>query len=350
VGEALGHDRDHQERTPGKQDMMDLHLRSDELRNERELRERMLNRIQDVVYVLNLRENRLAFISSEISLLLGHPWSDVRTWGYNLFPELMHPEDLKMQPFFHARLASIRDGENLDLQYRMRDVNGEWRWMRSREVVLERTDAGEPSLVLGVAEDFTEHKRGEKRFREMALLDELTGLRNRRGFVAIADQYTKIARRQKQRFSLLFFDMDRFKAINDSYGHHEGDTALKCAADILRKTFRTSDILCRYGGDEFAALAVDTAGYGSDVLRERIRKNADDWNAASSRPYRIEFSIGVFVFDPSQGGGAATDADLFEEAISKADEDMYRDKAERRCARSEETAGNHPVPSDASRS
>jgi diguanylate cyclase (GGDEF)-like protein/PAS domain S-box-containing protein len=333
VSEEQGQDRRSQEGMSGNRDLMALHLRADELHNERELRERMLNRIQDVVYVLNLRENRLSFVSSEISLLLGHPWHAVRAWGQDLFPELMHPEDLKMRPFFHARLSSIRDGEALDLQYRMRDANGEWRWMRSREVVLERTDAGEPTLVLGVAEDFTAHKKGENRLRELALLDELTGLRNRRGFVAIADQYAKIARRQKQRFSLLFFDMDRFKTINDTYGHNEGDNALKCAADILRKTFRTSDILCRYGGDEFAALAVDAAGYGSDVLRARIRKNADDWNAASCRPYRIEFSIGVFIFDPAKSDAGTADADLFEEAIHKADEDMYRDKAARRTGR-----------------
>jgi diguanylate cyclase (GGDEF)-like protein len=324
------HDRQSQDRDPGNLELNALELRADELMNERELRERMLNRIPDVVYVLNLREDRLSFVSSEISLLLGHPWHSVRTWGHNLFPELMHPEDLKMRPFFHARLSSIRDGESLDLQYRMRDSNGEWRWMRSREVVLERTESGEPHLVLGVAEDFTVHKQGENRLREMALLDELTGLRNRRGFVAIAEQYAKIARRQGQRFSLLFFDLDRFKLINDTYGHREGDRALREAADILTRTFRTSDIVCRYGGDEFAALAVDTAGYGSDILRARIRKNAEEWNASSGRPYRIEFSIGVFVFDPAQGETGSSDVDLFEEAVRKADEDMYRDKAARR--------------------
>jgi diguanylate cyclase (GGDEF)-like protein/PAS domain S-box-containing protein len=310
--------------------MKTLVHRSKELLKERELRERMLNCMQDVVYVLDVQSDRLVFISSEISLLLGYPWEHIQSWGDALFPTLMHPEDLAMRPFFHARLSTVRDGESLDLQYRMRDARGEWRWLRSREVILERTDEGDPLRVLGIAEDFTSRKRDEDRLREMALVDELTGLRNRRGFLAIAEQYTRIARRQDQRFSLFFIDLDHFKRINDNCGHSEGDQALRAAAGILERTFRSSDILCRFGGDEFAALAVDTAEYGSDILRERIRRSQEEWNVSSRKPYRIEFSIGVSVFDPSRIDPGKTEADLFVEALHRADEAMYKDKAARR--------------------
>jgi diguanylate cyclase (GGDEF)-like protein/PAS domain S-box-containing protein len=311
-------------------EMSSLELRFAELKRERELRERMLNRIPDVVYVVDVRANRLVFVSSEIALLLGHPWQDIHAWADNLFAELMHPEDFALRPFFHARLSSIRDGELLDLQYRMRDARGEWRWMRSRELVLERSEEGEPVRVLGVAEDFTERKRDEDRLREMALVDELTGLRNRRGFVAIAEQYTRIARRQGQKFSLIFIDLDRFKSINDNFGHSEGDCALKAAGEVLQQTLRSSDILCRYGGDEFAVLAIDAAGHGCDVLIDRIRTGIEDWNVASDKPYRIEVSVGLYVFDPSLYDGEASDANLFEEAIRKADQAMYKNKAVRR--------------------
>ncbi len=310
--------------------MKNLELRFAEHKKERELRGRLLNRVQDVVYVLDVRANRLVFISSEIALVLGHPWKRIQSWAHNLFTELMHPEDLALRPLFHARLSAIRDGEMLDLQYRMRDGRGEWRWMRSRELVLERTEEGEPSRVLGVCEDFTDRKREEDRLREQSLVDELTGLRNRRGFIAIAEQYTRIARRQGQRFSLMFLDLDRFKSINDNFGHQEGDDALKAAAGVLRRTFRSSDILCRYGGDEFAALAVDAAGHGSDIVKARIRKNMQDWNASSGKPYRIDFSIGLSVFDPSLYAADTSDVQLFEEAIRKADEAMYQDKTLRR--------------------
>ena len=317
-------------RTIADVEMRNLEIRFAELTKERELRERMLNRVQDVVYVLDVRANRLIFISSEIALVLGHPWKRIQSWADNLFTELMHPEDLALRPLFHARLSAIQDGEMLDLQYRMRDARGEWRWMRSRELVLERTEEGEPSRVLGVCEDFTDRKRDEDRLRELSLVDELTGLRNRRGFIAIAEQYTRIARRQGQKFSLIFLDLDRFKSINDNFGHREGDDALKAAAGVLLQTFRSSDILCRYGGDEFAALAVDAAGHGSDIVKARIRKNMQDWNATSRKPYRIDFSIGLSIFDPSLYDGKTSDAQLFEEAIRKADEAMYEDKTVRR--------------------
>ena len=167
----------------------------------------------------------------------------------------------------------------------------------------------------------------------MALIDELTGLRNRRGFVAISEQYARIAQRQGQRFAVFFIDLDRFKFINDTYGHGEGDRALKAAAAMLEKTFRASDILCRFGGDEFAALAVDTAEQGSEILAGRIRRNVEEWNASSARPYRIEFSIGNAIFDPAKTEGVRSGPSPFEDALRAADQAMYRDKSARRSQR-----------------
>jgi diguanylate cyclase (GGDEF)-like protein/PAS domain S-box-containing protein len=314
-------------------DMRELEALSSELQKERELRERMLNCVQDVVYVLDAQENKLTFISSEIALLLGYPRKNIQAWKDDLFPRLMHPEDLALLPIFHARLANIRDGETLDFQFRMRDAKGEFRWLRSREVILERSDEGEPARVLGIAEDFTSRRREEDHLREMALIDELTGLRNRRGFVAISEQYARIALRQGQQFAVFFIDLDRFKFINDTFGHGEGDRALKAAAATLEKTFRSSDILCRFGGDEFAALAVDTAEQGSEILTSRIRRNIEEWNAASSRPYRIDFSIGNAIFNPAKNEGARAGTSPFEAALRAADQAMYRDKNARRSQR-----------------
>ena len=286
--------------------MRELEALSSELQKERELRERMLNCVQDVVYVLDAQENKLTFISSEIALLLGYPRKNIQAWKDDLFPRLMHPEDLALLPIFHARLANIRDGETLDFQFRMRDAKGEFRWLRSREVILERSDEGEPARVLGIAEDFTSRRREEDHLREMALIDELTGLRNRRGFVAISEQYARIALRQGQQFAV---------------------------AATLEKTFRSSDIRCRFGGDEFAALAVDTAEQGSEILTSRIRRNIEEWNAASSRPYRIEFSIGNAIFNPAKNEGARAGTSPFEAALRAADQAMYRDKNARRSQR-----------------
>lgn len=89
-----------------------------------------------------------------------------------------------------------------------------------------------------------------------ALFDELTGLYNRRGFVTIASEQLKLAHRLGQSVALAFFDLDEMKGINDSFGHDAGDRALKSTAGILKSAFRSADVLARWAGDEFVALAV----------------------------------------------------------------------------------------------
>src|SRR6267142_6479786 len=89
----------------------------------------------------------------------------------------------------------------------------------------------------------------------LALTDELTGLYNRRGFVAVAERQMSLGRRSGQRMLLFMIDLDHLKRINDSFGHLEGDRALKHTAYALEETFRDSDVVARLGGDEFAVLA-----------------------------------------------------------------------------------------------
>ena len=99
-----------------------------------------------------------------------------------------------------------------------------------------------------------DHK-GEEALLALSLTDELTGLYNRRRFFVLTEQCLKVAVRTKKRSLLLFIDMDDLKWINDHYGHNEGDQALIDLANILKKTFRESDIIARIGGDEFVVLS-----------------------------------------------------------------------------------------------
>ena len=105
--------------------------------------------------------------------------------------------------------------------------------------------------------DVTERKRLEEKLQNMSLVDDLTGLYNRRGFFALSQQQLKIAERTKQKALLFFADLDNMKQINDALGHQEGDNALVEVASVLKETFRKSDIIGRLGGDEFAVLAID---------------------------------------------------------------------------------------------
>ena len=161
--------------------------------------------------------------------------------------------------------------------------------------------------------------------RSLSLIDDLTGLYNRRGFADLGEQYLKLARRTARGVTTVFLDVDRFKTINDSLGHHVGDRALIKVADILKATFRRSDIIARLGGDEFAVLALEASGESSDLLIERLRERFKEFNQSSREPFQLSVSIGI----------ARHDGDMrvrLEELVSEADNAMYDEKRRKRKA------------------
>jgi two-component system cell cycle response regulator len=161
--------------------------------------------------------------------------------------------------------------------------------------------------------------------RSLSLIDDLTGLYNRRGFADLGEQYLKLARRTARGVTMVFLDLDRFKTINDSLGHHVGDRALMKVADILRATFRRSDIVARLGGDEFAVLALEASGESSELLLDRLRERFQDFNRTSHEPYQLVVSMGMARHD----GDARI---RLEDLLAEADSAMYEDKRGRRKA------------------
>ena len=132
--------------------------------------------------------------------------------------------------------------------------------------------------------------------RSLSLLDELTGLYNRKGFVRLGEQYIKLARRSGRGGALVFFDIDRFRTINEALGHHVGDRALLNVADLLQSTVRTSDLVARLGGDEFAVLALESTSETSDGLVIRIRGAIEEFNELGKEPYTLSASLGLARF------------------------------------------------------
>ena len=159
----------------------------------------------------------------------------------------------------------------------------------------------------------------EEELRSLSLRDGLTALYNRRGLVTLAEQQLKIADRMKKEMMMIYIDLDKMKYINDTFGHQEGDRALIDTADILRNTFRGSDIIARIGGDEFAILALETGATYSEILVNRLKANVETHNDKSSRSYALSFSVGVTHYDP----GAPCSID---ELLSRADALMYEQK------------------------
>ncbi len=189
---------------------------------------------------------------------------------------------------------------------------------------LVKSEITTPMLVRAVRHAIERHRLFSA-LRSLSLIDDLTGLYNRRGFSDLGEQYLKLARRSGRGVTMVYLDVDRFKTINDSLGHHVGDRALIKVADILRATFRRSDIIARLGGDEFGVLALEAADESADLLIQRLRERIVDFNETSPEPYQLSVSIGM----------AHHDDDLrvrLEDLVAEADSAMYREKHGKRAA------------------
>ena len=169
--------------------------------------------------------------------------------------------------------------------------------------------------AVGIIRDITERKQAEHKLREYAEKDSLTGLFNRRKFYETLEQERERAVRYARSLSLVMFDIDHFKAVNDAYGHAVGDQVLKTTASIVTDHIRKADILGRIGGEEFAVLATETTAESALALAEKIRSAIE--MADHDHVGRITVSLGVSEYD----NGLTLD-----EFVRRADEALYAAK------------------------
>lgn len=159
----------------------------------------------------------------------------------------------------------------------------------------------------------------EEDLLNLSITDPLTGLHNRRGFLSLAVQQLKLSDRNKRRMQLYFADLDGLKWINDTLGHDEGDKALIEAAAVFKETFRTSDIIARLGGDEYAVLAVDINEANSEIFTARLQSLIDTRNNQENRKYKLSISVGCSYYDPENPCS-------IDELMASADKLMYEQK------------------------
>lgn len=158
---------------------------------------------------------------------------------------------------------------------------------------------------------------------QLATVDDLTRISNRQGFIALARHALGLCSRTKVSASLVFLDLNKFKPINDRFGHAEGDAALTAFASLMKKSFRESDVIARLGGDEFVALLTGTNSDRAEEVVSRFRDAIDSYNRASERGYDITFSDGIVTVDHDH-------KQTIESILSSADSLMYEDKLKRR--------------------
>jgi len=210
--------------------------------------------------------------------------------------DFIHREDKASILGHYDEMVSAADSEIRTADFRVLRENKTWRWPRVKDIVFTRDETGEPFQVVGVLDDVTDRKEREEALRRASAIDPLTGLLNRRGFMDSAGLQPQSSGIRALPYALAFFDVDNLKDINDRHGHGEGDIALKAVADALRMSFRSSDILARFGGDEFVAFASNVTATTIGPLLGRIRRNIASISGAMGKPWKLECSIGCSFF------------------------------------------------------
>ena len=237
------------------------------------------------------------------------------------FQNITHTDDVGNDL---ANLYRLIQGETPTCQVEKRYVHklGQVVWaMNSVSLVHDSED--NPAHFIFQIQDISERKRAESALQSLSLVDELTGLYNRRGFLAVTEQYLESFQRSDNGLVVLYADLDGLKGINDSLGHLEGDRALVRTAEVLKEAFRSSDIIARLGGDEFVLLASVGADESAESLTDRLQQKIALVNAQRNRPYNLSISIGVAHYDPNE-------ACTIEELMGRADRVMYEEKRKKR--------------------
>lgn len=274
---------------------------------------------QNGVWDWNMETNEV-FFSRRWKEMLGYEEHEIQG-SIEEWEKRVHPDD-KARVLADIEKHTKGEAANYENEHRVLCKNGTYKWILDRGMIVSRDAGGKPARMIGTHTDITERKRAEETIRELSLTDELTGLRNRRGFLTLAQMEMALIRRTKRQMALFYIDLDGMKKINDSFGHSIGDLALRDMAQILRQTFRESDIICRLGGDEFAVLALETTGKPREQIIRRLQVKIDSHNNTANRQYTIAISVGMVHVE----SGSKTS---LEELMAQADAEMYHAKQKR---------------------
>src|SRR5215210_7471409 len=281
--------------------------------------------VPSVAYVYEPGVNgQCLYISPSIERVLGYTQESWIADG-GLWDRLLHPDDADRVITNETECAT--SGEALVQEYRISRADGRVVWIRDEMTVVRGDGDSAPPLFFGVFLDVTDRKRMEAELERLALYDSLTGLPNRALF---SDRLTHAIDRRgrSQATAVYFLDMDRFKRINDSLGHHAGDEVLREVAARIQRAIRPEDTVARFGGDEFTVLCEAVGGVLEAVgVADRLQRELAEPVYAGGAELRLSASIGIALAEP---GDDMSTSRLVEDA----DAAMYRAK-ERGGARTE---------------
>lgn len=267
---------------------------ADEGAPESERRLQALGRLSpSFFYVLDFLTRKPLYTSRSLPQVLGHGPDQ-------LLSSITHPQDLAAVVDRWAELEALPDGAHVEYLRRLRDAAGNYRWFSTRETIFKRNAAGGPSEVLGIATDVSELKEFERRLDELARVDPVTGLPNQRVVRERLDLLFAEGVRGRS-FALVMIDLDQWKRLGNTWGEAAANRALAAVARLLRGNIRKTDLVGRYGADEFCVLLPDIKPAPATALAEKLRRAL----GRITDPCPITATFGVCCFDPSTPNAAA---------------------------------------------
>nr|WP_320050304.1 diguanylate cyclase [uncultured Desulfuromonas sp.] len=301
-----------------KREAQDLLLR--QKNEELNLSHQKLNYAQKMAHLgswhWNVATNELLW-SDEVFRIMG---DDIQSYAptFDRFLEKIHPEDRARAD--QAIQAALSNHTPYEVEHRI---------IRSDETVRHVREQGEVTVdgkqeisgMVGTILDMTAIIELQQKLEKLAITDELTGALNRRQLFREGEKLCKLASRYQTPFSVIFYDLDHFKSINDSYGHLVGDEVLQQITAVVRDSLRDADILARYGGEEFCILAPETEAQQAENLAERIRNNVKRHIIAPSHHPTFVFNVTI-----SLGITEHVENETFSSVIDRADQAAYQAK------------------------
>jgi diguanylate cyclase (GGDEF)-like protein/PAS domain S-box-containing protein len=323
------------------QDMTGRRQIEDQLRASQHFIEQITELTPNLLYIYDHIEQRNVYINRSVAEILGYSATAIQSMGANLFPIICHPDDLYLVYQSMQQLDSLQDREFVEVEYRVKNAQGQWCWLYSRDMVFSRTADGRLKQTLGTSQDISKRKKVELALREaeynlrlanqelekLVNIDGLTQIANRRCFDHRLEQEWQRLYREQEFLSLLLFDVDYFKRYNDAYGHLLGDECLiKIAQSVQQVIFRPADLLARYGGEEFVVILPNTDIDGTMVIAQRIHTAIQDLaipHQASKVSNIVTISIGISSLIPTSELSPSN-------LIEQADQALYRAKQQGR--------------------
>ncbi len=280
----------------------------------------------DLIYkrVINASLDVIISINEKEEILL---WNDaaIRTFGFTEDEALGKPVRIIIPKRYHRKHENgmrrfIKTGK-AKLIGKIVEVEGIKKdgTLFPIEFSLSASKSKKGFIFTAIIRDISERKSLEKKLEDMAIRDSLTGMYNRHYFDEVIDREFERARRYRYFISVMIIDVDKFKIINDNYGHARGDRVLTGIAECLGNNIRKSDIIIRYGGDEFLAVLPNANGRDLRKAIEKMKKRVKEWSEKLDFGFPVSISVGGYAQNPDRKKSV-------DEVLIEADKRLYKDK------------------------